>query len=124
MDYGDDAAVVTSLVGLEPTFVCIPGQTNPLFPKMTHRVHKWKLYSPLDFSAHIDDHFEALLRLLEPRAQAIRAASELWTSGLNAAVDYQDWTHGIHFSADVLEMATRMNLPIDLDLYFWGSLTS
>ncbi len=114
LNYGNDASIVTEKVGLQPTFICVPDS------KKIYKVHKWKLYSPLDLSAHIDDHFKALLRLLEPRAESIRAATNLWTGGINVAIDYEDWTLGIHFSVDVLATVASMNLPIDLDLYFYG----
>ena len=121
MDYGEDASIVTRAVGLEPTYVCVPGQPNAQTSKMIHRVHKWEFYSPLPTSAHIDEHFEALLKLLEPRAPAINKAACRWSAGLNAAVIYyQDFTPGIHFSADSLRVIASLNLPIDLDLYFLG----
>ena len=119
-NYGDDAAIVTRAIGLQPTLVCVPGKTHALFPKMTYKAHKWELSSPLGLSAHIDEHFEVLLRLIESHAEAIRVATQLWTGGINAAVYYQNWTPGIHFSAALLKIAARMNLSIDLDLYFLG----
>ncbi len=119
MNYGEDATGVTRLIGMKPTSIGIPGQPNAQFPKMIHRVHKWQLYSPLDSSAHIERHFEALLHLIESHKEAIKAATELWSSGLNAAVYYhQDFTPGIHLSAKTLKLVADMNLSIDLDLYF------
>ncbi len=118
MNYGDDAAVVTRLLGIEPTFIGVPDQPNARFPKMTHRIHKWQLCGPLDSSFHIEQHLAALLHLLEPHSEAIKAASKLWNGGINAAIYYQDSTPGIHLSAKTLELVAHMNLSIDLDLYF------
>lgn len=119
IDYGEEASIVTQLVGIEPTLIGVPGQPNAQFPQITHRVHKWEFYSPLDLSAHIDQHFAALLHLLEPHAEAIKTATQRWKGGLNAAVYYyQDVTPGIHLPARLIKVVASMNLSIDLDLYF------
>lgn len=65
-DFGDDPGVVTALVGAEPTRAYRKGD---LMPNTSHGVRYreagWVLDSPLPISAHADEHFEALVQLLE-----------------------------------------------------------
>jgi hypothetical protein len=118
-DYGEDASVVTNLIGMEPTYVQVTGQPMPQFPKMLARVHCWKLHSPLPSDAHLDDHIEALLGLLEPHAAAVRAASERFEAGVNVYVYYhRDFNPGINLSQRAVQLLASMNLSIDFDLYF------
>lgn len=123
-DYGEDASVVTQLIGLEPTQIKVPGQPNPNFPKMINRRHFWELYSPLPSTAHIDEHFEALLQLLEPHAANIRRATEIYKAGINSAVYYyEDFSPGIHLIENTVKVIASMNLSVDFDLYFFDNET-
>lgn len=120
-NFGQDAAVVTELIGLEPSYIEIPGQPRPHPSKMVGRRHCWELHSPLPLTAHIDDHFDALLHLLEPHAAAISNVSTVFKAGINAAVYYyKDFQPGIHLSAHAVKVLAAMNLSVDFDLYFIG----
>jgi hypothetical protein len=120
-DYGQDASVVTQLIGVEPTYIKSLGQPNPQFPKMTCRMHSWEFHSPLPLLAHVNEHFEALLQLLEPHAIRIEAASRKYKAGINVMLEYrEDFTPGFHLSEEIIKTVASMNLSIDFDLYFFG----
>ncbi len=121
-NFGEDASVVTQLIGLEPTFIKRAGQPNQQFPKTLNRIHCWELGSPLPPTAHINAHIDALLELLEPHAAGVKAIAELFEAGINAVVYYyEDFTPGIHLSAHAINRMAAMNLSVDFDLYFLGA---
>lgn len=125
MDYGEDASVVTKLLGLEPTRICIPGQPGSPTSRVPSRHHGWEFNSPLPLTAHIDEHLEALLQVLEPHAEAIRAASEKFKVGINSYVYYYvDWQPGIHLTERSVRLLADMNLSVDFDLYYLGDTSS
>lgn len=118
-DFGDDASAVTSMIGLEPTYIQVAGCPVPRAPTMIARVHRWVLDSPLTPDAHLDDHVEALLQLLEPHAEKVKAASETFKAGIYAVVYYhKDFNPGHGLSAHHVKLIASMNLSIDYDLYF------
>ena len=120
-DFGPDASIVTKSIGLEPTYVQIAGRPNAQFPKMTNRIHCWEFHSPLSLDSHIDEHFDALLQLLEPHAAAIKTASLTFRAGINSAVYYyENFTPGIHLSEHAVKVIASMNISVDFDLYFIG----
>ncbi len=118
-DFGEDASVVTKTIGLEPTHIKVAGEPNPKYPKMINRGNSWELHSSLPSSAHIDEHIEALLRVLEPHATAVKAVSETFNVGISTAVYYyEDYTPGIHLTEHAISALASMGLSMDFDLYF------
>lgn len=117
-DFGNNADIVTKIIGIEPTYIHIQGQQNPQFPRLTNRIHSWQLQSPLSRLSHIDEHFDSLMQLLESRMAAVKNISTMFNAGINCTVNYKDWTPGIHLSKYVIRFAAEMNLSIDFDLYF------
>jgi len=72
--YGDDPAPVTAALGIEPTEVWVRGSAfSEHFPEARRRHSQWMLASGLPFDAPLADHADALLALLEPRFDALRA---------------------------------------------------
>lgn len=125
-DYKIEAAVVTQLMGLEPTKVRVAGETFKT-PKMTSakliKRNLWKFDSQLTTSAHVEEHLEALLALLEARADALEKLATVYEAELEigGAIYYEDWTPGIHLSRELTRRLAQLGLSLDLDLYFRGS---
>jgi len=92
----------------------------PPHPTATRNHSRWSYYSPLPLEAHAEKHLEALLPLLEPHTIAIRQCAAEFSVELCCAIYYEDFTAGIHFSADILRRITVLGIPLDLDLYFLG----
>ncbi len=117
--FGEDASIVTKMIGLEPTHIKVAGQPNPKHPKAAYRWHSWELHSSLPSSAHVDEQIEDLLRVLEPHAAAIKTASATFKAGISVAIYYYgDFMPGIHLSEHAINVIARMSLSIDFDLYF------
>ncbi len=90
---------------------------------MVSRANVWQLNSPLPISAHVEEHIEALLSLLEPRSDAISTLAQVHQAqvGINCAIYYEDFTPGIHLSQDITKRIAVLGLYVDLDLYFLGN---
>ena len=122
--FGDDPGVVTSVLGIAPTTAWAKGDPLPRHPKARRTHSRWTLQSPLPLQAHVDDHIEALLSLLEPLTERIRDCAERFPTEFGCAIYYyQDFTPGIHFSEQAVQRTAALGLAIDLDLYFLGGGT-
>jgi len=119
-DFGTDASVVTSLLGFAPTSAWLAGDPLPNHPTARRTHSRWSFHSPLPLHAHADNHFEALLTLLEPHAPRIRECAASFSTQLSCAIYYRDFSPGIHLSASVLQRITALGIPLDFDLYFLG----
>lgn len=81
--YGDDPAMVTTLLGIEPTEVWVRGQPfSASFPDARRTRSQWMLASGLERDARFRDHCAALLALLEPRAERLRLLRERCSVGI------------------------------------------
>ena len=91
---------------------------------MISRANVWQLNSSLPISAHVEEHIEALLSLLELRAEAIATLMSFHQAeaGINCAIYYEDFTPGIHLSQNITKRIAALGLYIDLDLYFLGDV--
>ncbi len=92
----------------------------PPHPTATRNHCRWSYYSPLPLETHAEKHLEALLPLLEPYATAIRQCAAEFSVELCCAIYYEDFSPGMHFSAELLRRITALGVPLDLDLYFLG----
>ena len=119
-DFGTDASVVTSLLGVAPTSVWLTGDPLPKHPTARRTHSLWSLHSPLPLRAHANDHFEALLTLLAPYAARIRECGARFSTQLSCAIYYRDFSPGIHISASVIQRIAALDIPLDFDLYFLG----
>lgn len=121
-DYLIDASVVTQLMQLEPKRVLVAGQPKPNVPKMLSRQNSWILESPLPSSAHVEEHIEALLVLLQSHAEAITTLINVYQAeaGINCAIYYKDFNSGIHLSHNITRRVASLGLYLGFDLYFLG----
>src|SRR4051812_12870447 len=68
--FGDDVAVVTRMMGIEPTKAWVQGE--PRGPHRGMHTHsRWVLQSSLPLAEPIESHFEDLLPKLECRREAV-----------------------------------------------------
>jgi hypothetical protein len=106
-----DVSDFTCIIGIEPSIV-----------RVTGRSRHWQIISPLPESAHIDAHIEALLKMLEPRAEAVRSLTERFEAGIHCAMtQYYDESYagsGIHLWQPTVKALAALNLQITFDLFF------
>lgn len=121
-NYAAEASVISKLMQCDPTSILVVGQPKPNVPTMLSRANMWILNSPLPRTAHVEEHLEALLPLLETRAEAIEELVKVHQAdiGINCSIYYRDFTPGIHLSQSLLKRIAALGLYLDLDLYFLG----
>ena len=121
-DFGDDPSLVTSLLDLSPTQAWHVGDPLPNHPTALRNHSRWTFRSPLPLSAHVDEHMEALLSLLELLAPRIRDCAARFPTELRCAIYYrQSFTPGIHLSETTLQRVAALGVPLDFELYFVGA---
>lgn len=76
----------------------------------------WILDSGLPRTATLDEHINALLSILEPRADSVRQLSVASTVELSCVV-YSDHNPGLSFDASVIAKIARLGAGLDIDLY-------
>jgi hypothetical protein len=89
-EFGNDPSIVTGLVGFAPTKSWLTGEPWPNYPKATRRNAGWEFQSPLPLEAHVEEHIEALLRILEVHAQGVRKAIEQYEAEIQCAIYYYE----------------------------------
>jgi hypothetical protein len=120
-EFGDDPSVVTELTGLEPSKSYSTGEPVPNHPTALRRHGAWELYSPLPLSADVEDHLEALLKLLEANAESVRRAQVKFDAGISCAIYYHGGCNeGFHLSEALVERTAKLGLSLDFDMYFLG----
>ena len=90
-----------------------PGISRPQMP-----FSGWELHSPLPRGDRfIHEHIEALLPLLEPRAQVIRRFLERFEVGISCVGYFTSINPGFHLSKEIISRISKLQLSADFDLY-------
>ena len=121
--YGDDPAVVTETIGIEPTRSYKNGDELPLKSGGTWNSHRtsWRLYSPLPKTASAEDHDLALLDRLEPHAERVRRASELYNGAVQIGLLSKDRVFGFDLGRDEVRRLAALGLGLTTDLYLFAN---
>lgn len=110
-------SAVTELLGVEPTRAWGKGDRDPAHPTARRTFSTWELRSPVERTAPFEDQLDALLPLLEARADQIRAAKERWSASVACAAYFYKVNPGFSLSEAHLARLTALGLGLDLDLY-------
>ena len=115
--------VVTLAAGVEPTRQWVKGE--PYGDKGGIRTHsRWELASPASHDSSFESQLDALLDLLEERAEAIRSVTASFEAGVNVAAYFREsFNPGFHTSAAALKRLADLGLSLDFDLYFLNEST-
>lgn len=112
-------SVATQLMQLQPTEIWVAGELNFKQPRRPNQWSAWRFDSPLPKAAPTEEHLEALLSTLEPRAEAISTLAKVYQAevGINCVIYYRHRTPGIHFSRDVARRLGNLSLWFELNFY-------
>jgi hypothetical protein len=117
--FGDDPAVVTRAMGVEPTKAWRKGEpTGKGRGIQTH--NRWVLKSTLPLAEPIEAHLENLLSQLESRGEAVADLRTRFEARLAVAAYWQEVNPSFSLSASVVERVAALGLELDFDLYCLG----
>jgi hypothetical protein len=75
-DFKCSADELSAQIGLEPTFVWAKGKaTNRIATWITYDTNGWELSSNMPKSCPLEEHVDAILKMVDVRAEAIHALS-------------------------------------------------
>lgn len=115
---GTHEAISEALAPLKPTEAWNIGDINPHNGK-PRKDMCWQLRSYLDDTHSIDEHIQALVAYLHPKALALRA---LWVENeiVLQCVGHYPPSHnpGIHLNREVVRQAAQLGMAVDCDMYW------
>lgn len=116
-DFGDDPAIITRAMGLEPTWAWIKGDViaNSRRGRQTHS--RWVLQSTRPLAEPIEAHVENLLPRLESRREAVVDVRTRFKARLVVAAYWYAANQGFRLTADVLQRIAALGLEVDFDVY-------
>lgn len=117
--FGDDPAMVTRTMGIEPTKVWVKGEPTGI-RKGIHTHSRWTLQSTLQLAEPIEAHFENLLPQLESRREAVVDVRTRFKARLAVAAYWYEFNPGFCLSASVVQRVAALGLEVDFDLYCLG----
>lgn len=114
--YGDDAAVVEQALELPASAVWTRGAPfSADFPDARRLRSQWMLASGLGADASFRDHCAALLALLEPRADALRAAAARWHVALVVGRFFHHGDPELYLDPDTVARFAALGLDTSFD---------
>ncbi|MBC8106066.1 MAG: DUF4279 domain-containing protein [Anaerolineae bacterium] len=117
--FGDDPAVVTQAMGIEPTEAWVKGE--PTGRRRGIRTHsRWVLQSALALVEPIEDHFEDLLPQLECRRDAVADVRTRFEARLAVAAYWRELNPSFRLSAEIVRRVAALGLDVVFDLYCLG----
>jgi hypothetical protein len=120
LGFGDDPAIITRAMGIEPTKAWIKGEAiaNSRQGKQTHS--RWVLQSTRPLAEPIEAHFENLLPRLESRRDAVAEVRTRFEARLSVAAYWHGANPGFRLTADVVQRVAALGLEVDFDVYCLG----
>jgi hypothetical protein len=97
-----------------------PSEVKRIGEKSTRPIQRdwWTLISPLPRGeSFLQDHIEALLKVLEPKALELSSLGEKCSFGINCVGYYYGANPGLGLSAALIRRLAALGLGIDFDLY-------
>jgi hypothetical protein len=110
-------AQITALVGLEPTAAWTDGDRVPGHSRARRPGSAWRIQSPLPRTASFQDQIQALLEILESRANQVRAAADRYHAQISCAGYFASFNPGFGLSAGHVARIAALGLSMDFDLY-------
>lgn len=84
-EFGDDASVVTKLIGFEPTSMAVSGFSS--LPKQT----SWLVGLAEPMPEKLEDQIAGLIHTLEPHSEGILRVASRFRARISIYVDDRDW---------------------------------
>ncbi len=121
-EFGADPSVVTEFLGLTPTFAAAAGEPLPHRPSMRRKHGRWEFGSPLAVTESVAAHLDALLPMLEQRAELIRALLSKYPALLQCVIYVREGCNlGFDLPVELLARVAALGLALDFDIYCLGS---
>ena len=122
MGDGLDPGLVTEKLGIAPDRahkkgdVVVRGRGKPVGP---WRTGVWIYHSDLPSTARLEDHFQAVLALFEPKAGIIQELKDAGcTVEFYCGLFLAEWNQGTMVSASPLGRIAALGADLSLDLYY------
>ena len=119
-EFGDDPAVVTRLMSIEPTVAWAKGDPHPVLRSARWHYGRWELRSSLPLEESLENHLLDLLPKLESRREAVTEANARFDAALVVATYLRETNPEYTLSADLLRRIANLGLEMDFDLYCVG----
>lgn len=115
--FGDDPAVVTRIMGVEPTAAWAESDPLPRHPKARRLGSAWHLQSELPLNEPVNTHLENLLPRLERREQAVREVCRRYQAHVAVAAYFYGVNPAITLPPELIERIAGLQLGLEFDLY-------
>lgn len=117
------ASAISEIVDLEPTHALERGKPRPLNPKKPSTFNLWEMLVPIERTLPLQEHLSALMRLIAPRAEAIRRLAQEASVRVHVELAYS-YPHGgqppavdgIELSRESVESAASIQAEFDIDV--------
>lgn len=107
---------ISTSLNFEPTESWMKGDISKA--GITKKESCWLLYSTLSRSElFLDKHIEALVDTLLANENNLRKIVEKYDCGINCVGKFDSPNPGIHLSQELLAKLSKLNIPVDFDLY-------
>jgi hypothetical protein len=111
-------SAISAVVGREPSSFAPIGEPIGKHPGAIPRKRSiWRIESGLPDSATIEEHFDALLALLEEHSSGVRESARKFDGCINCYFRMETATPGFHLSREQIARTAALGLPIDFDFY-------
>jgi len=120
-EFGSDPSAVTAFLGLTPTFAAAAGEPLPGRPTMRRKYGRWEYGSPLPVTEPVAAHLNALLPMLEERAELIRMLHSKYAALLQCVIYVREGCNpGFDLPGELLGRVAALGLSLDFDIYCLG----
>jgi len=120
--FGDDPAVITRAMGIEPTKAWVKGEAIANSRQGKHTHSRWVLQSTRPLAEPIEAHFENLLSRLESRHEAVAEVRTRFEARLVVAAYWYEANPSFRLTADIVQRIATLGLEVDFDLYCPGGV--
>lgn len=117
-DFKCPADQLSSQLGLEPTSVWASGDaTNEKAPWIVYDTNGWEVSSNMPKSCSMEEHVDAILKIIRDRSEAIYALAGECQVQLSCCVrSFEGDRPGINLRSDQMKELAHINASVDVDL--------
>ena len=115
---------ITEKLGIEPRTAGVAGDPHPVGAGKTIPLREslWSLQSPIEVHNPVEEHVQALLDLLEKRAEPLKEFTNKYESTLYIAIYYYEVNPAICLDKDLIKRIADLHIDIDFDIFCLGEV--
>ncbi len=106
---------ISLFLDIEPTKYSIRGDYSKIGTIIKENC--WCLYSQLSPELFLDEHIEALVTILIRKEKEVLQLVKKYDCGINCVGKFGSPSSSIHISKELLKDLSRLDIPVDFDLY-------